>query len=252
MEQSPFYGSLSPGAEEPCCRSNCLQVDVFIPGLDIVGGFSLSSTPRQLPLVQLAVKKANHPPAHWLYSQAKVGDEVGLRVGGSFYHDVWSDKHAATRDLVFLAGGVGVSPLRSIFRDFIEWMGSSRGRTNPARATLVFSAASAAELAFREEFVAAQRSFGASRVRLFFTITKEGVSNELSASDYFDGAYVHQGRVEPDVIHRAVAPRPGSQSHRSFSPHVFLCGPPPLVDGAVPVLQDLGIHEHRIRYEKWW
>lgn len=47
------------------------RVDFFIPGVDKVGGFSMCSSPGLLQregVVELAVKLANHPPAHWVHT----------------------------------------------------------------------------------------------------------------------------------------------------------------------------------------
>lgn len=55
-------------------------VDVYIPDIDHVGGYSLTSLPSELPRVELAVKASAHPPAAWCTNRARVGDRVQLRV----------------------------------------------------------------------------------------------------------------------------------------------------------------------------
>ena len=50
----------------------CLRVDFMIPGVETVGGFSMMSSPRKLKkhrLIELAVKKSDHPPAKWVHSK---------------------------------------------------------------------------------------------------------------------------------------------------------------------------------------
>lgn len=47
-------------------------VDFFIPGVAVVGGFSVCSSPRRLErerIIELAVKHTNHPPAVWVHSK---------------------------------------------------------------------------------------------------------------------------------------------------------------------------------------
>lgn len=61
---------------EGCHRlSVCVcRVDLFIPGVDTVGGFSMCSSPGLLQregVVELAVKYSRHPPAHWVHSQVR-------------------------------------------------------------------------------------------------------------------------------------------------------------------------------------
>ena len=45
-------------------------VDVTIPDIDTVGGFSMCSTPLALRTegtLELAVKQSDHPPAQWMH-----------------------------------------------------------------------------------------------------------------------------------------------------------------------------------------
>ncbi|XP_009674698.2 oxidoreductase NAD-binding domain-containing protein 1 isoform X4 [Struthio camelus] len=59
-------------------------VDFFIPGVSVVGGFSICSSPRLLErdgILELAVKRAVHPPAHWIHTECTLDSEVALRVG---------------------------------------------------------------------------------------------------------------------------------------------------------------------------
>ncbi|KAM6339268.1 oxidoreductase NAD-binding domain-containing protein 1 isoform 2-T2 [Podargus strigoides] len=59
-------------------------VDFFIPGVSVVGGFSICSSPGLLKregILELAVKHAVHPPAHWIHTECTLDSEVALRVG---------------------------------------------------------------------------------------------------------------------------------------------------------------------------
>jgi len=59
-------------------------VDFFIPGLTTVGGFSFTSTPRQLAQrgsFELAVKRSRHAPAAWLHDKVD-GWVAGRRAAG--------------------------------------------------------------------------------------------------------------------------------------------------------------------------
>ena len=54
------------------------RVDMTIPGVDKVGGFSMYSPPGQLrkegvdPTLDLAIKYSDHPPAKWVHTQVMV------------------------------------------------------------------------------------------------------------------------------------------------------------------------------------
>ncbi|XP_068008450.1 oxidoreductase NAD-binding domain-containing protein 1 isoform X2 [Melanerpes formicivorus] len=63
-------------------------VDFFIPGLSVVGGFSICSSPGLLEregVLELAVKHADHPPAQWIHTKCALGSEVALRVGADLH-----------------------------------------------------------------------------------------------------------------------------------------------------------------------
>ena len=50
----------------------CFRVDMMIPGVETVGGFSMCSSPQLLQqsgVLDLAVKYSSHPPAHWVHTQ---------------------------------------------------------------------------------------------------------------------------------------------------------------------------------------
>lgn len=54
-------------------------VDFHAPGVPNIGGYSITSTPRQLRTsgtFDLAVKGSRHPCAQWVHTQAAPGDEV--------------------------------------------------------------------------------------------------------------------------------------------------------------------------------
>ncbi|KAM9023008.1 oxidoreductase NAD-binding domain-containing protein 1 isoform 2-T3 [Ara ararauna] len=63
-------------------------VDFFIPGLSVVGGFSMCSSPGLLKregILELAVKHTDHPPAHWIHTECTLDSEVALRVGADLH-----------------------------------------------------------------------------------------------------------------------------------------------------------------------
>jgi hypothetical protein len=112
-------------------------VDFFIPGVEVVGGFSFVSAPimslnanasavnalhlAPLDSFDLAVKQSRHPPAAWIHSkQCAVGAHVQVRVGGKFTlgncniiapSGEFSDRYST---LTLIAGGVGINPLFSM------------------------------------------------------------------------------------------------------------------------------------------
>lgn len=47
-------------------------IDMFIEGVEVVGGFSVCSSPLQYQsdkVIELAVKFSDHPPANWIHTR---------------------------------------------------------------------------------------------------------------------------------------------------------------------------------------
>lgn len=212
-------------------------MDFAVPGIAAVGGYSFISTPRQLRRCgkfELAVKRSGHPVATWLHDQvggrrcaaagdnsgpnaaappncccpgaclqARVGDAVAVRVGGTFTHLPADER----RPLLLVAGGIGINPLLSILRHCCELAGfrgggpsgsSAAGEAGtagqlqqskaaaavrgggraagaapdllPPHAALLYSASVPAELAFRAELEQLQR-WADGRIRLQLHVT---------------------------------------------------------------------------------
>jgi len=84
---------------------------VFVPGIAKAGGFTITSSPSANKLVELAVQKSpNNPPAAWLWRPKKelLGEELIVRVGGSF---VWPPPGIDIENIdhvLFIAGGIGI------------------------------------------------------------------------------------------------------------------------------------------------
>ncbi|KAI3318219.1 hypothetical protein HD806DRAFT_526534 [Xylariaceae sp. AK1471] len=118
-------------------------LDVYVPGVEKAGGFTITSAPREArlphaapspadesesppqdnktqgkaqgPYLELAVQKSpDNPPAAWLWRDPPtsiLGEELRIRVGGGFVWPPPGINVRALRRVVFVAGGVGVNPL---------------------------------------------------------------------------------------------------------------------------------------------
>lgn len=92
-------------------------LDVFVPGVEKAGGFTITSTPFQsrptshsAPFLELAVQRTKNPPAQWLWRpQADIlGAHLVVRVGGSFTWPPPGLDVSRVDRLVLVAGGVGI------------------------------------------------------------------------------------------------------------------------------------------------
>eukprot|EP00466_Bigelowiella_natans_P006965 jgi/Bigna1/130130/aug1.10_g4838 len=111
-------------------------VDFLIPHLDVIGGYSFTSTPKILQskgTLELAVKVSKHPAASWIHEKCKQGDEVLIKSGGNFKlkggqtDGVDSASSKAPNHHVFIAGGIGVTPFVSMIRSMREGGGGGGG-----------------------------------------------------------------------------------------------------------------------------
>jgi len=198
-------------------------VDFFIPGLERVGGFSMSSAPSQLKekgTMDLAVKASLAAPAHWVHTACKVGDTVGLRVGGNFFHP--SPGLPFPHSILLVAGGVGINPLFSIMQQ-CKSLSDNEAPGSPKALTLLYSAKKREELIFLEDMKLSQ---GWS---LQTFVTGEEGGKRLDQSDLKEALEKMPGRVV-----------------------TYLCGPPTMTEAVAAGLQDLGMQRGDVKYENWW
>ena len=123
--------------------------------------------------------------------------------------------------LLFVAGGTGIAPLRSMLMDRL-----SRARVSPV--ALVYSARSADEFAYRSELEAMG---SAGRVGVTLTVTRpEG---------HWNG---RRGRIDEALLTDAL---PGAQAI------CLICGPPALVSSVSELLVGLGVSRDRVLTERF-
>ncbi|XP_048241559.1 oxidoreductase NAD-binding domain-containing protein 1-like [Haliotis rufescens] len=101
-------------------------------------------------MLQLAVKRSPHPPAHWVHTKCKVGAQVDLRVGGDYFYDPQPGEEPPT-NLLLVAGGVGINPLMSMLSHVHDLQQTATTRSMcPNKVILMFSAKTKEELLFRK------------------------------------------------------------------------------------------------------
>ncbi|XP_031179054.1 oxidoreductase NAD-binding domain-containing protein 1 isoform X2 [Sander lucioperca] len=216
-------------------------VDFFIPNVEKVGGFSMCSSPGLLQregIVELAVKYAKHPPAHWIHTMCTVGSRVAMRVGGDFFfHPTPSDP---TVHLLLVAGGVGINPLYSILlhsTDLLRLNRASGGRDYNISAHLCYSAKNTQELLFKSSIIEACREFP-DKISCDLHVTQQSIDVDSHLQPF-----INHGRIADEDLRAHVDPQ------RTLC---FLCGPPPMIEALSKNLMDFGLPKDRILFEKWW
>lgn len=213
-------------------------VDFFIEGVDKVGGYSMCSTPAELPKLRLAVKRSKHPPAAWCHSEAAVPDTVvHVKSGGQFHWDPEVDG-PGTEHLLLVAGGIGINPLYSILQ---AASAAPAGDLPDLRCiTLLYSAGRPSELAFRSHLEELAKSDQRIRLRLHAT-------RNFDPEEAWDAGSAE--RIDSAALDEALASAAADRARVL----AYVCGPPAMTDELVALLQgELGLPRHRVRFEKWW
>lgn len=212
-------------------------VDMFIPGVETVGGFSMCSSPGLLQregVIELAVKYTKHPPAHWVHTQCSLGSRVALRVGGDFFFDPAPSGPAL--ELLLVAGGVGINPLYSILLHTTDLL--REGQSYNINSThICYSAKNTQELLFKSSILDMVREFPGS-FSCQFHVTQQSAEVEASLQPV-----TRRGRITTQQLQAHVRPQ---------STLCYLCGPPPMIEALSDTLKGLGLSPDRILFEKWW
>ncbi|XVV16283.1 FAD-binding oxidoreductase [Actinoplanes sp. CA-131856] len=194
-------------------------VDIKVPGTDITRSFSMASTSNKR--LEFVIKV--YPDgvfSSFLDGQLRTGDRLELT--GPF--GVFTLRDAPDRDLVFVGGGAGLAPILALLRSMAE-----RGITR--KAVFYYGARTAKDLCFVAEIEALQEKLPGFQFVPALSEPAEGESWE--------------GEVGfiTDVLKRYEVDLSGA--------HAYLCGPPPMVEAAMPLLASLGTPEKHIYYDKF-
>lgn len=130
--------------------------------------------------------------------------------------------HPAEHRFVFIAGGTGIAPLRSMLWHALL---AERG----GRVALIYSVRSPDEFAYMNEF---QRLEDAGRIDFRHTVTRASEQEWAGRRGRIDSTHLEDLIVPGETL-------------------CFLCGPPALVGEFPPQLKHLGVNDDQIRVENW-
>jgi len=195
-------------------------MDIKVPGTDVTRSFSMANTSsKEDGRLEFVIKV--YPGglfSSFLDETLKVGDRLDLT--GPF--GVFTLRDAPDKDIVFVGGGAGLAPILALLRSMAE-------RGIDRKGVFYYGARTARDLCFTEELTALE-----ARLPNFRFVP--ALSDQ---SDDWDG---EKGFVT-DVLKR----------HETDlrKAHAYLCGPPPMVEAAMPLLAQLGVPEKHIYYDKF-
>jgi propane monooxygenase reductase component len=196
-------------------------MDISVPGTDQVRSFSMANTSSRDGLLEFVIKV--YPDgvfSTFLDEQLKVGDRLELT--GPF--GVFTLRDADT-ELFFVGGGAGMAPILALLRTMAE-------RGIARKATFFYGARGQRDLCFEEELRAI-----AEKLPNFSYIPA------LSDHDPAHGDWDGETGFVTDVVKRLATGAAGA--------HAYVCGPPPMVEAAIPLLTSLGVAEKRIYFDKF-
>jgi propane monooxygenase reductase subunit len=197
-------------------------VDIAVPGTEATRSFSMANTSsREGGLLEFVIKV--YPDglfSTFLAERLAVGDRLDLT--GPF--GVFTLRESPDADLIFVGGGAGMAPILSLLRAMSE-------RGIQRRATFYYGARGLRDLCFEDELRALEGSLPGFRYvpALSDPADVEGWTGEVG--------------MITDVVRK--------YEKDLAKAHAYVCGPPPMVEAALPLLGQLGVPEKRIYYDKF-
>lgn len=210
--------------EEPIKFWAGQYVELSVPSAGVTRSYSMASTQSTPDTVRFIIRK--YPQGE--FSDLIDGDLVPgtpVKVNGPF--GSCFRREGRPGPMLLVGGGSGMSPLWSILQDHI-----ASGEQRPIR--FYYGARTRKDLFFLEEFAEITRTLpGFEFIPVLSAATEE---------DAWDG--------ETGFVHEAVA-RIERARPQSGETDAYTCGPPPMVDAVLPMLQELGIPPDRTHVDKF-
>lgn len=198
-------------------------INLQVPGVEGTRAFSIASPPAESGELVLHVRRVEGGAATtWLHEQLEVGQRLELSGPyGQFFV-----RKSDPKDVIFIAGGSGLSSPESMILDLLADPEDSR------RITLFQGARHLAELYHRERF----EQLAAAHERFTYV----PALNAPLDDDAWDGfvGFVHDAAI--------------AHFKGRFSEHkAYLCGPPPMIDAAITALMQGRLFERDIHMERF-
>ncbi|HEX4829459.1 MAG TPA: FAD-binding oxidoreductase, partial [Trebonia sp.] len=198
-------------------------VDIRVPGTEETRSFSMANTSaRESGQLEFIIKV--YPDglfSQFLDKDLAVGDR--LEITGPF--GVFTLRDAPDKDLIFVGGGAGLAPILCLLRSMAE-------RGIDREATFYYGARGERDLCFTDELRALESALPGFRY-------VPALSDEAPAGDPWAG---ERGLIT-DVVRRLAGTLERTDA--------YICGPPPMVEAAVPLLGQLGVPEKHVYFDKF-
>jgi len=192
---------------------------VEINGVRTSRPFSLVSSPNQLAYYELGIrKKEDGFISPYIFENAKVGDifEVTEPLGNLYYNPMFHGE-----DLVYIAGGCGITPFISMLRDISE-------RTIPLNVSLIYGCLTEKDILFRDELEDIQKRRSNIKTRFILSEPEPDWKGECG--------FITRDKILNEI--RSIKDK-----------YFYIVGNRPMYQFIKEEMKELGIPKHRIYYE---
>ncbi len=197
-------------------------LDIFVPGTEESRSFSMANTPdKESGLFEFVIKV--YPDglfSNFLANRVQIGDR--LDVEGPF--GTFTLRESRNSPIIFVGGGAGLSPVLGLLRSMAD-------RGVERKAVFYYGARQQRDLCFEKELRELENRLPGFRY--------VPALSEPTGDDTWSGEV---GMIT-DVVARCEPSLSGMEA--------YVCGPPPMVDAAIPLLTNLGVPEQYIFYDKF-
>ncbi len=185
--------------------------------------YSIASAPEESRLALTVERLKDGEVSPYLTEELRSGDQLELRgpIGGYFVWDV-----SLGGPLFLVAGGSGIVPLMAMLRHRNTALAADEMTRHRVPARLLYSSRRWDEVIYRDELSSLAKMDATLEVR--HTLTR----------DQPEGWTGFQRRIDRTMLEEVAWPP-------SERPHVFVCGPTPLVEAIATTMVELG-HEPAI------
>jgi ferredoxin-NADP reductase len=193
------------------------MVKVDLDGKAIARCYSISSSPSASGYLEISVRKQGQVSA-FLHATIRPGMTLNVKgPGGTFVYPQGS------RPIVLLAAGIGITPLLCMLRHALD--------SEPTRpVTLLFSAKTEKQVPFLYDLRLLARRHPLFRLA-------------IALSQGSDKAEYYSGRINRNLVEAVV---------QNVQESVYLiCGPLPMIDDSVRLLESLGVPTAQILFERF-
>ena len=224
-----FRCGRTDGPLPPFRPGQYVNLFVDVDGVLTSRPYSIASAPGRDTLDLTVRDKPGGFVAPYLLHEIQVGDELETTgPTGYFYHEPLIDGE----DLVFLAGGSGITPFMSIIRDTL----GRGGVTPPLRIHLLYGSRVPDDVIYGDELAA----LAASHPNFDYT---------LVISEPPPGYEGLAGFLDANLIREQIGD-PSTGSGQAVTGKTFyICGPNVMYDFCLAALAELGVPPHKVKRE---